>query len=197
MKLNSDIMKRIEKFCAGYYKKNNVAHDLEHMYMTEKLAAYIARKEGYDIDICRAGSFFHDIMNGLRHSGHEKHALPLARRFLRKLKVDEDIIESICDCILCHSTFHIHRAKTKEAWAVHDADLLQLIGPYGYVKALSLRLVEKKMKMVDAVSSSEKKQNFCAPRMKTRIGRRIAKDNHKFMKEYYKRYKQFRSLKFK
>lgn len=185
-------MKRIENFAKRYYVKNDPAHGLEHMYMSEKIAMYLAKEEKADINICRAAALLHDILQTKHHEAHETHAVPIIRKFLKSIKLDKGIIEQVLHAVECHSTSTLYKARTKEAKIIYDADKLQSLGCYGFVKTFTFRITAKGMTKDEAVFDSKKLQDKVIKHLQTKTAKRLIKEQHEFMKHFYEFYNEFR-----
>ena len=64
MELNKNQIKQIERFAYNYYKKLDQTHGIEHLHRTVKLAIYLGKKEGANIQIVKLGAILHQFHNG-------------------------------------------------------------------------------------------------------------------------------------
>lgn len=133
--MNKAIMKKIKEFALhldwdiafGGKSKGN-----RHLFRVEKIAVFLAKKEGANLDIVRAGAWLHDVGLIKGNTNHPINGSKIAKKFLKKLKIKQDLIAEICHCIEAHEG-NI-KAKTKEAMVVHDADVLDKMGPLGIIR---------------------------------------------------------------
>lgn len=107
--------KMIERFARRIYKKNNDPfHQIDHAFLTAKIATSIARQEKADLDVCRVAGLLHDLTPKTRGKSHGKKSAQLARIFLKKIKVDNETIRAVYLAICNHDTANRHLISTKE-----------------------------------------------------------------------------------
>lgn len=189
MRLTPQIMKKIEKFAIEKYKHKDFAHKPDHVYRTAKLAEFIAKKEKADVNICKATAFLHDIAHSTSKykPDHSEEGAKVAEKFLRKLKVDNDIIEQVSHAIYHHSQRKVLKAKTKEAKIVSDADKLEKIGPLGFFRVYTYRMLIQKVPPEEAFRKTMKRQEETYNKLlQTKTAKNLAKNPHKLMKQFFK-----------
>jgi HD superfamily phosphodiesterase len=104
----------------------------QHLRRVNKIVVFLAGRQKARLDISVVGGWLHDI--GLA-KGNKRHCftgVPLAREFLADLSVDQDDIERVVHCIEAHDGEIA--AETPEARVVHDADTIDKMGPFGYIR---------------------------------------------------------------
>lgn len=77
-KLTKNQIKKIKEFALKYYKTLDETHGLEHAKRTVKLAEYLAKKEGADLQIVRLGALLHQF---------HKERVKIVEKFLRREKL--------------------------------------------------------------------------------------------------------------
>lgn len=192
--INKRTMKKIENFAAQKAKGRDYNHDMSHIYRTVKLARYIAKKEKANMDVCVVSAYLHDIGQSVRFKGHNKISVRMARKFLKKLKLDKGLIEAVAHCIYCHSTSFVNESKTIEAKVLYDADMLQCVGPFGYTRILTTSTVFEefgKLGLKEAVEHTKGVEKKVKTHLQTKTGKNLAKDLFKFMKGFYERYEKW------
>lgn len=187
MKLNNQIMKKIEKFALSKAKNNIILHRREHVHNVVKMCKILAKEEKADFRICKTAALLHDIEKN-KKGDHAKLGADISRKFLRCLKLDENIIEHICYAIYRHNKGLPN--KTIESRVVHDADNLEAIGPSGFLRHFMWAVITKKMdfnqSIKDAVKEHEKFYNWLQTKTAKRIGKQRIKQTKEFLK-YLKR----------
>jgi len=128
---------------AEYVKKTTSgdgSHDWWHVYRVWKNALHIAEKEKVDLFVVELAALLHDIADFKFHGGDDTAGPKVAREWLEKQNVDEDIIAHVCE-IISAVTFKgagtKSSAKTKEAMVVQDADRLDAMGAIGIARAFA------------------------------------------------------------
>lgn len=128
-------MKRIREFSLhldwdvafGGKSKGN-----RHLFRIRNIALMLSKKEGGRKDIIEAASWLHDVGLIYGDKGHDARGRRVARKFLSKLRLQQDEINRILHCIEAHEGRV--RAASKEAMVVHDADVLDKMGPLGIIR---------------------------------------------------------------
>jgi uncharacterized protein len=164
--MNEKQIKEIRNFAIRKYEELDYSHGVKHALMTEKLAEYIARKEGADVLICRLGALLHQY--------HPEEVFKVAE-FLKNLGIEEEIREKLVNCVESVSRSTIHKAKTLEAKVVFDADKLQLIGPFGIIRQVAHLIETKKMTYDEAIKKAKEMQDDVFNRLQTETAKKLAK----------------------
>jgi uncharacterized protein len=187
--------------------KSKGSHDLEHTARVLRLAEHIAKKEGADLYIVKHAAMLHDIA---RHredkSGgridHASSGAVMAGKMLKKFGYDADDILRICDCIATHRFRGGNAPKTLEARCLFDADKLDSIGAVGIGRAflfageVGAKLHNKGVDIAKTKPYTEDdtayrefvvKLKHVKSRMLTKEGKRLARERHAFMEEFFKR----------
>ena len=212
MKINKKIIKQIETEAKKYFTNASGCHDWTHIERVYKLAMNIGRAEGADLKILAAACLLHDIgrreeMRSCGKISHEEKGAELAEKFLRKLKLDQSIVENITHCIIAHRYRHAREPKTIEAKVLFDADKLDSLGAVGvgriflfagYFKNPIYTGREKKLaksgaghsysKEDTAVLEYEVKLKYVKDRILTATGKKIAQGRHDFMVLFFKNF---------
>lgn len=171
-------MRRIRAFALKHCAQNDFNHNAAHVELTVRWARYLARTEGADVRICEAAAYLHDIARN--EAGlSKKHGPPgaqLARAFLQSIRVDTHSINAVCYAVGQHDSGGLK--KTREAEILWDADKLQSIGPYGYLRIVAHHLHYDTRDIMRAHALTIKRHRFFLRRFYTRTGRRIARHLH-------------------
>jgi uncharacterized protein len=136
-------MKKIREFAEKHFSDNkDSAHNMEHVLRVFKNAREIAEGEKVNMEVVEIAALLHDIGgdNELKDStGKTDHAVEsakLAEPFLKKLKIPEEKIQHVLDCIISHRYRTENKPKTLEAKIVFDADKLETVGAIGVARML-------------------------------------------------------------
>lgn len=123
----------------------------QHLIRVNKIATHLAGLKKARLNICIAGGWLHDIglVRGNRH--HCFTGAPLAREHLEGLGLDRAIIERIVHCIEAHDGEIV--AETQEAKVVHDADTIDKMGPFGFIRHVW------KMSLVEVMTPSQLRES--------------------------------------
>lgn len=133
--INKQILKKIKQHAIdmdwnvafGGKSKGN-----RHLFRVVKIARFLAKKENADITICESGAWLHDIGLISGNDNNPKKIRAIAEAFLNKLRISNDLQRKIADCVESHEG--IIKAKTLESKIVHDADVLDKMGPLGIIR---------------------------------------------------------------
>ena len=131
MKINSELLKEIEKFSCDLILKESseklVYHSLEHTKRVVKDAEIIGSNESLDndeINILLTSAWFHDTGYTKTHQGHEEESIAIATNYLKLKDVDNDIIDIVSANII--ATTIPQNPTNKIAEVLCDADMMHL-----------------------------------------------------------------------
>lgn len=196
-----------------YFVNSRGSHDFDHVERVLKMALHIGKKEGANLKTLKLAAILHDVKRNEADKKHGKidHAISgaeIASEILREYKYDEKTITAVHHCIAAHRFRNDIKPKTIEAKVLFDADKLDSIGAIGIGRAF-LFAGELKAKLHNSGMSDEEilttkefgkedtayreflvKLRYIKSRMQTKEGRRLAKERHAFMLEFFKRMKK-------
>lgn len=208
-KLISEIEKESKEFFA---EKSDGCHDWSHVERVRKIALHIGKAESADLFVLEAAALMHDIGRNCEVESkgkvcHAKAGAELAVEILKRLKIEENVIESIFHCIIAHRNRTTEKPQTLEAKILFDADKLDSIGAVGigrvfmYAGITSGVLCTGNEKRIAASNENvsftsedtapheyEKILKHIKDKMLTKEGKRMAKARHLFMKNYFDRF---------
>jgi uncharacterized protein len=214
MKINKKILKQIETEAKKYFTGASGCHDWTHIERVHKLAMNIGRQEGADLNVLAAAVFLHDIGRRAEFASrgklrHEAIGAEQADKILRRLKLDQNIIDNIVHCVAAHRYRNNLKPETLEAKTLFDADKLDSIGAVGigriflfagYFKNPIYTGREKKLAAFDgrhsytkedtAILEYEFKLKHIKNHLLTATGKKIARRRHDFMVSYFQRFWQ-------
>lgn len=204
------VIRQTEEYVKKTLEKEGSGHDWWHIYRVHKMAVHIAKKEGADMFVVKLAALLHDIADWKFNDGDLKAGSRVARSWLERLGVDEEIIKHVCE-IIEETSFKGAGVKlkmrTKEGMIVQDADRLDAIGAigiartfaYGGHKSREIYNPEIKPKIH---KTFEQYKNNTGPTinhfyekllllkdlMNTKTAKEIAKNRQKYMEEFLNRF---------
>lgn len=115
-------------------------HDWFHTERVWKLAQNIAQGENCNLKVVEISALLHDIADPKFHNGDEDLAIKISDNFLRKIGVEENLIESIL-FVIKHISFknrgELPEVLPIELQIVQDADRLDAIGAIGIARTFN------------------------------------------------------------
>lgn len=180
--VTDDQVKEIRSFALRKYRELDHAHGENHAFRTEKLAEYIAKKEGADVTICRLG--------GLLHQYHAEGAAEV-NSFLKEMDLEDEVREKVVNCVESVGRSTMDRAKFPEAKVVFDADKLQILGPLGVVREISHRIVSEKINFHEAVEETKELQDDVYNRLQTETARKLAEEPHELASRFFETFERW------
>lgn len=145
MKINSELLNEIEKYCSDFIIKGSsekfIYHTIDHTRRVVKNAEIIGANENLNEDemnILLTSAWFHDTGYVKKYQGHEKESMAIASNFLKLKDIDEDIRELVSECIL--ATTLPQQPTNKIANVLCDADMMHLGAENYFELAEKLRL---------------------------------------------------------
>jgi len=202
-----NVFEKIKKEVRDKLQGVDSCHELEHTERVYNLAMSIGREEKADLEILGLAAIMHDIARKEQdESGgkidHAERGAELAAGILEKYNFSKEKIEAIIHCVRTHRFRKNNTPRTLEAKILYDADKLDSIGAIGIGRAFSFSgHIGSKVhdKNVDVEKTKELSPDDSAYReyliklkhIKDRIltsgGKKIAKDRHFFMEQFFDR----------
>ena len=205
--LSERLFNQIQGEARLFFRDSRGSHDWDHTERVLQLCLRIGRKEKADLGILKLAAVLHDIGRSEedRTNGkvcHSEAGAALARTILGAHGVPEDAITRVVHCVETHRFRKKAVPATKEAKVLFDADKLDSIGAVGIGRAflfageVGARLHNKDRdisktspytKEDTAFREYTVKLRWVKNRIFTKEGRRIARERHAFMVDFFDR----------
>jgi len=186
-------------------------HDFWHVYRVWKMAVYLAKKEKADLFVVQLAALLHDIADW-KFNDNDREGSILSAKFLKELKVNQEIINQVChiiDGVSFKGDGVKNKIKSIEGMIVQDADRLDALGAigiartfaYGGYKQREIYNPDKKFKLHKTFSSYKKNQGSSINHfyekllllknlINTKTAKKIAQHRHKIMEGYLSEFYQ-------
>ncbi len=197
------VLRNTREFVKQTLKNAEGGHDWFHIQRVVKNSREIAAGENADPFIVELGALLHDIADSKFHDGDESIGPKVAREFLKKQEVFEEIIDHIVK-IIENISFKGGNVDQKfssaELDVIQDADRLDALGAIGIARTfnygghkgrplydpaikpnLNMTKEEYKTSTAPTVNHFYEKLFLLKDRMNTETGKRIAERRHRFM----------------
>jgi uncharacterized protein len=201
------ILRSIEREARKFFQTARGSHDWDHTERVYRLCLRLGRKENADLAVLKLAALLHDIgrADEDRSNGrlcHGERGAKLAKKILERNKVKKETLAKVVHCIETHRYRRGRSPESLEAKILFDADKLDSIGAVGIGRAflfageVGARLHDPE---VDAAATRAYTREDTAyreylvklsrikDRMFTREGKRIARERHRFMVEFFRR----------
>lgn len=213
MTITREKMKKIERGARGFFEGASGCHDWRHVERVRNVALCIARREKANREIVEVAALLHDIgrkeeMESKGAICHAEKGALMTRDILEKLRIDQETIEAVAHCVASHRYRKGNIPETLEAKVLFDADKLDSIGAIGIARDFlfagnagsgnlytgnenRLAKTGKDYSYTEedsAVLEYEVKLKFVAGKMMTKTGKKIARERHLFMKNFFDRF---------
>jgi uncharacterized protein len=210
-----EIIEKIEKEARKFFVGASGCHDWTHVERVRNLALRIGKKEKADLFVLEIAALLHDIgrKEEMKCEGrfcHAEEGAKIAQKILEKYGIEDTQAENVIHCIEAHRWRKSNQPETLEAKIIFDADKLDSIGAIGIARdflfagrAGSNCLYtgnEKKLAKLDkdhsytkedsALLEYEIKLKYVKDKIVTKEGKRIARERHPYMKEYFARFEK-------
>ena len=182
-------------------------HDWFHIERVYNNAKLIAKDETVDAFIVSLGALLHDIADSKFHDGDETVGPRVARSFLEKHKVPQDVIlhvENIINHISYKSSLSGEQTfSSPELDVIQDADRLDAIGAIGIARCfnyggfknralydpkiapnLHMSKAAYKSSSAPTINHFYEKLLLLKDKMNTQTGKRIAQERHLYMQDF-------------
>lgn len=220
MKITKKLIKQIENEAKKYFQKASGCHDWTHVERVRALALKIGKKEKADSGVLELAALLHDIgrceeMQSKGKICHAEKGSELADKILINYGLSQEVIQNIKHCIITHRHLNSYEPDTIEAKVLYDADKLDSIGAVGIARDFvfagyigSLLKYNKPLytgnekkfagskkdysytKEDSALLEYEIKLKHVKNKLLTKEGKKIGKERHRFMEQFFKRFWQ-------
>src|SRR3989344_8840669 len=134
------ILKQTEEYIKSKLSGEGSGHDWWHVYRVWKNAIHIGRHETADLFVVQLAALLHDISDWKFNDGNDDAGPKLAREWLEKMQVEENVISHVCE-VIKEMSFKGAGVKTRmrtvEGMIVQDADRLDAIGAIGITRTFA------------------------------------------------------------
>lgn len=206
--------KAIVRATAEYVKSSSegegTGHDWWHIVRVWRNARAIASKEGGDLFTIEMAALLHDLDDWKFSKSHDGDPRA-ARKWLKKLRLDQEEMDRICG-IIANVSFKGGfggKMQSKEGKIVQDADRLDALGAIGIARAFayggkkgrqifdpgikplayrSFNDFKKKHSQSTTVNHFYEKLLLLEKRVHTRTAKRIARQRTRYMEGYLDRF---------
>jgi len=136
------VLEHLTKDVEKLTRKNDAAHDFEHIMRVYKNAKKICKSEKVNPKLVLCAALLHDIVSfpksDKRSKTSSKKSSILAAKILKKYNFSKNEIQIICNAILDHSFSKNKIPQTIEGKILQDADRLDAIGAIGVARAFAV-----------------------------------------------------------
>lgn len=204
--MNQEIITQTKAYVRKTLEGEGSGHDWWHIYRVWNTAKYIGKKENADLYVVELSALLHDIADWKFHNGDESIGPKVAKEWLESLKVEEPIVDHVCNIIkdLSFKGAGVKsEIKTLEGMVVQDSDRLDAIGAIGIARAFAYgghkarEIYNPNIKPVMHESFEQYKNSkgttinhfyekllLLKDRMNTETAKKLAEERHRFMEIY-------------
>lgn len=205
-----DIITETVEFVKSELYDAEGGHDWFHVYRVWNNAKKIAKKEGGSLLIVELGALLHDVADSKFHGGDESIGPKKVTRFLKKLSLEQSIIEHVVN-IVNNISFKggnfKQDFKSIELDIVQDADRLDALGAIGIARTfnyggyknrtiydpeilpnLNMTRDDYKRSTAPTINHFYEKLLVLKDKMNTVIGKEMAEKRHDFLESYLKQF---------
>jgi len=147
--MKNDIVEKVRKIVIDTCKQLNILDDYNyHISIVESLAVELGKRFGANEEILRIAALLHDIGRIKFGPGkHEETGAIEAEKILKELKVEEEMIEKIVECI------REHRHEKPTIPVSLEAKILKIADAYSHFKK-PLEITYMRAKMGEKLEES-------------------------------------------
>jgi len=203
------LFKKIEKEAKKYLESSKNSHNFEHTRRVLNLCLKIGKKEDVNMKILVPAALLHDIGRDIEDKSagkicHAQKGAEMAEKILKRHSFPKKEIAEIKHCIVSHRFRGKNVPKSLEAKILFDADKLDSIGAVGIGRAfqfasevgaqlqnspgIKIKSTKPYTKEDTAYREFLVKLNKIKARMLTKEGKKLAKERHNFMVEFFARF---------
>ena len=204
------LIERTIQFVKETLENAEGGHDWFHIERVYKNSCLIAESEDCDLLVVKLSALLHDIADSKFLKGDETVGPAVAKGFLEKEQVSEEVVEHIIKIIENISFKGGNEQKlfySKELAIVQDADRLDAIGAIGIARTfnyggfknrklydpaikpnLNLTKEEYKNSTAPTINHFYEKLLLLKDKMNTETGKKLAIERHRFMETFLKQF---------
>jgi len=202
-----DLIEQIKKEAETFHKNSKGSHGWDHTLRVYNLCLHIGKIENANLEILQISSLLHDIARSYEDKSkgqicHAKKGAELAEKILLKYNLEEEKIKEVYHSINTHRSRGDNKPLTKEAKILFDADKLDAMGAVGlgriflFAGEIGSKLHDKNVDINNSEEYSKDdtayreyliKIRFLKDKMLTNEGKRLAKERHEFMANFFDR----------
>lgn len=189
--------------------KEDPSHDWPHVRRVQNMAVFIGERENADIFVIVLAALLHDVGDWKLYRGDETVGPRLARQILNTVDVPTETVTHVCEIIATMSFKGAgveSRMTTLEGKVVQDADRLDALGAIGIARCFSYgghkgrpihdssrppvfhQTKESYLQESTSINHFYEKLLLLADLMNTETGRTIARERHRLMEGYLKKF---------
>lgn len=200
----------VKNYTKVYFSHSRGSHGWDHTQRVYNLCMHIGTVEGADMEVLRIAAYLHDVgrphQDGSRGAiCHAEKGAEIAQAALEQYPISNEKRNNIIHAIRAHRFRGDCHPGTLEAKVLFDADKLDSIGAIGIGRAFQFAgevgatLHNPHMEPEDTEPYSENDTGYrefklklskVRDRMLTPEGRRMAKERHAFMQQFFDRFLQ-------
>ena len=199
---------QIKAFAQSCFEKASGSHDWDHTLRVFRLCQMMGPAENADMDVLGAAAYLHDIGRAFQDESngaicHAEKGARMAAPLVEALPLSKKQKQNILHCIRSHRFRNRCNPATIEARVLFDADKLDAIGAVGVARAFlfagevgarlhnpDLDAENSRPYSVDDTGYREFKVKLrkIKDRMLTAGGRKLARERHAFMNDFFIRF---------
>jgi len=130
-------LEKLKKFAEQKMKKNDPAHDFEHIMRVYHNAEKICKNEYGNKKLILSAVLLHDVVKIRNKKNSALQSAKISEKILRNNSFSNDEIIIICDAIKDHSFSKGKTPSTIEGKILQDADRLDAMGAIGLARVFS------------------------------------------------------------
>jgi uncharacterized protein len=188
-----DALIQVKVFAKTCFDKASGSHDWEHTLRVCRLCEMIGRVENVDLDVLRVAAYLHDIGRGLQDASngavcHAEKGAQIAGPFVERLALTKKQKQNIIHCIRSHRFRNHHTPGTPEAKVARAFLFAGEVG--ARLHNADVEAENAKPYSADDTGYREFKVKLCKikDQMLTAEGRKLARERHAFMNDFFNRF---------
>ncbi len=152
--MNQQQLGQIVSFCKPYYKATGRWHAWDHISAVRSLVLAIAKAEFpmANTRCLEAAAIIHDMGRIIKDEGHAEESGRIAKPFLLAINVPSADIDVILDAVTHHDVKKIDQSRTLEARILFDADKIEILSVYGFLRVAYWLVEERQMELGKAIN---------------------------------------------
>lgn len=186
-------LEQIIEFAKPFYRKSGRWHAWDHIIRVQRLSLAIAKAEfpKADKNVLVAAATLHDIGRISTDDGHARESGRIAEPFLRSIGLPEEEIQHVLDAFIHHEVQTIHEAKSLEARIVFDADKIDILSTYGFMRVAFWLIEERQMSLDRSMNFLWKYCELFQNNLYSKYAKKLVRNDMKLISQYVSKFNDY------
>lgn len=166
--IEQKIKEQIIAFAKEFYSKLDFAHNIEHGERVVSIALKINKFENGNVELVEIGGWLHQFHDNIEQ----------LESFLNSIDLDKILIIKLLEIVkYCRPTL-IKVSHSIEAKIVFDADAIEVLGTYGFIREIFCNIKQRNKSWDDSINDAIEVNKIFKDKLKTKTGKKLIEESN-------------------